>query len=196
MSHFCRDSLTACCAVHHCLHQKTSWRPHSCTDGSRGSTQWLQHQWPSLPQQPTKTLWSSCLLMMFRKCFWKSSGSEHLSAVISVSEASASFSLISPETTESIPVLKSIHLPGICTLKFQLMSTCWKSLLCLRDDSDVSPEVRTREFSTKSERCVQDELLICSLVSVCDQYLDLSVKTFTLKFKCLQYNIYLYIIDH
>lgn len=69
MSHFCRDSLTACCAVHHCLHQKTSWRPHSCTDGSRGSTQWLQHQWPSLSQQPTKTLWSSCLLMMFRKCF-------------------------------------------------------------------------------------------------------------------------------
>lgn len=96
----------------------------------------------------------------------KSSGSEHLSAVISVSEASASFSLISPETTESIPVLKSIHLPGICTLKFQLMSTCWKSLLCLRDDSDVSPEVRTREFSTKSESCVQGELLICSLVSV------------------------------
>lgn len=45
----------------------------------------------------------------------KSSGSEHLSAVISVSEASASSSLISPETTESIPVLKSIHLPGICT---------------------------------------------------------------------------------
>lgn len=126
----------------------------------------------------------------------KSSGSEHLSAVISVSEASASFSLISPETTESIPVLKSIHLPGICTLKFQLMSTCWKSLLCLRDDSDVSPEVRMREFSTKSERCVQGELLICSLVSVCDQYLDLSVKIFTLKFKCLQYNIYLYIIDH
>lgn len=89
-----------------------------------------------------------------------------------------------------------IHLPGICTLKFQLMSTCWKSLLCLRDDSDVSPEVRMREFSTKSERCVQGELLICSLVSVCDQYLDLSVKIFTLKFKCLQYNIYLYIIDH
>lgn len=54
MSHFCRDSLTACCAVHHCLHQKTSWRSHSCTDGSRGSTQRLQHQWPSLPQQPQR----------------------------------------------------------------------------------------------------------------------------------------------